>query len=312
MPLPLVPLIAAGAGLLGGGINAASQANQNRKNRAFAREMYERTRADNIEFWNMQNAYNDPAQQMQRLRAAGLNPNMVYGGSSGGTAGTAGSIPTPDVQTPQTRAPEWGNAISGAGLGYINAIYDLEIKQAQTDNLKAQNQVILQDAMLKAAQTKATQVSASRGEFNLGFESELRDTSLQARKEQLRQLQVTTDLSINRDAREAAMNSTSIKEAIERMANMQEQRLTMQLERSRTKEDITRIRAEKRRLDETVEQLKKSNVMIDLDIELRKQGINPQDPMWARVVGRLLSNFFEPDGTFQSTTGNIWSRLFGR
>lgn len=31
-----------------------------------------------IDFWNMQNAYNTPAAQMARYQAAGLNPNLVY------------------------------------------------------------------------------------------------------------------------------------------------------------------------------------------------------------------------------------------
>lgn len=33
----------------------------------------------NLTMWNMNNAYNDPSAQMQRLKAAGLNPNLVYG-----------------------------------------------------------------------------------------------------------------------------------------------------------------------------------------------------------------------------------------
>lgn len=31
------------------------------------------------DFWHAQNAYNDPAAQMQRFKAAGLNPNLIYG-----------------------------------------------------------------------------------------------------------------------------------------------------------------------------------------------------------------------------------------
>ena len=33
---------------------------------------------ENVEFWNMQNAYNDPSAQMARLKEAGLNPNLIY------------------------------------------------------------------------------------------------------------------------------------------------------------------------------------------------------------------------------------------
>ena len=47
---------------------------------------------ENVEFWNMQNAYNDPSAQMARLKEAGLNPNLIYGQSSGSAAGNAGAI----------------------------------------------------------------------------------------------------------------------------------------------------------------------------------------------------------------------------
>lgn len=43
----------------------------------------------NLNMWNLQNAYNDPSAQMARLQAAGLNPNLVYGG--GNVTGNAAS-----------------------------------------------------------------------------------------------------------------------------------------------------------------------------------------------------------------------------
>lgn len=46
----------------------------------------------NIKMWNMQNAYNTPAQQMKRLEAANLNKNLIYG-SGNVTGNTAGSAP---------------------------------------------------------------------------------------------------------------------------------------------------------------------------------------------------------------------------
>ena len=57
----------------------------------------EAANAYNLQMWHMQNAYNDPSQQMARLKAAGLNPNLVYGKGATTTAGS----PTPYVK-PQT------------------------------------------------------------------------------------------------------------------------------------------------------------------------------------------------------------------
>ena len=46
----------------------------------------------NRAFWDMQNKYNHPTQQMSRLKEAGLNPNLIYGQSVAGATGSAGSI----------------------------------------------------------------------------------------------------------------------------------------------------------------------------------------------------------------------------
>lgn len=275
MPLPLAPLIVGGAALVGQGINSLTQSGMNRRQMKFSREMYERQYADNIAFWNMQNAYNSPQAQMDRFQAAGLNPHLIYGQ---GNSGNAGAVATPDVVRPELRSPEWGNAVSAGGLAYINAIYDLDIKAAQADNMKAQNTVLLQEGLLKAAQIAATEAGTDTTRFKLGFEEELRSVSAEARKEQLRQLKVSTDLSVNKDAREAALNASNIKEAVERMVSMRQQR-------AHTRADIQRI-------NESIRQMQKDGILKDLDIELRKQGINPQDPLWARVVGRLLAKYF--------------------
>lgn len=54
----------------------------------------------NLEQWNRNNAYNHPAAQMQRLKAAGLNPDLMYGQNAGGAMGNSsapaqGSNPIP-------------------------------------------------------------------------------------------------------------------------------------------------------------------------------------------------------------------------
>lgn len=291
MPLPaaaIPALISAGGQVL----NSVGSVFQNHANRKWATKMYERQFNDNVRFWNMQNEYNSPENQMARFKAAGLNPNLIYGQ---GNSGNAGAIQTPDVQNVQFRNPEWGNALEVAGLTYMNAIADLDIKQAQVDNLKAQNSVIKQDALLKAAQTSGSMTSAERQRFDLELASELRETSADFRREQLRQLRTQIDLSINEDARRAAQLSSSLNEAVERMLNMREQRRMMPLERERMRRNI--------------EMLRKDNTLRDLDIELRKQGISPNDPLWSRVLGRVLSNIFTEEG-FNNSSGNIWKFLF--
>ncbi len=57
-------------------------------------DMQRRQNAWNLEQWNRNNAYNHPAAQMQRLKAAGLNPDLMYGQNSGGAMGNSSSPAT--------------------------------------------------------------------------------------------------------------------------------------------------------------------------------------------------------------------------
>lgn len=58
----------------------------------------------NIDMWNMQNAYNSPASQMNRLKEAGLNPNLMYGQGSTGNASSAPTQVAPGQKAPSRQA----------------------------------------------------------------------------------------------------------------------------------------------------------------------------------------------------------------
>lgn len=103
MALPLAPILAGAAGLISSGINAASTARTNRRAEAFSREMFEKQGAREIEYFDMQNRYNHPSSQMQRLQDAGLNPNLVYGS---GAQQQAASISSKPAAQPTFKAPQ--------------------------------------------------------------------------------------------------------------------------------------------------------------------------------------------------------------
>lgn len=256
---------AALAHVTGSAIDAASVAQLNKRQRKFA-----------IDMWNMQNEYNTPAMQMQRFKDAGLNPNLIYGQ---GNAGNAGAVATPEL-----RAPEFGKAISGAipaGLQALTEFTNVDMKIAQTDNLKAQQLVLQNEAMLKAAQTYDTLTSGDRKKFDLDQEILLKDVSADFRRESLRQLRTNIQLSINKDAREAAATSQSIEESFNRILNMQ-------VVREKDAEEIQRIK-------QNIQILKQQGVLNQIEINLRKAGINPNSGVWEKAVGAILSNSIKAD-----------------
>lgn len=132
---------------LGIGQSAASlglQAGQARKQREHERAMAEYAYNKDLDMWNRQNAYNSPQAQMERLQAAGLNPNMVYG--QGTVAGNTSS------QMPKYNAPRQNfNVQMPNVVGTISQFQDLEVKQAQTDLLKAQADLTTERSGTEAA-----------------------------------------------------------------------------------------------------------------------------------------------------------------
>jgi len=295
--MPIVEAIIGGLGsAIGSLFNSSSQEKINDQNIAFQREMYGRQWQNNLDFWNATNAYNSPQSQMKRFQEAGLNPALMY---SQGQPGQATVLKSPDTSPPELRSPEWGNALMG-GLPLLNAIADLGIKQAQTDNLNAQNTVIVQDAALKAAQTDQTLASTNRSRFDLDFDTEFRDTSAEMRKEALRQTKTNIDLSLNKDARDAVALATSVTEAADRMKTAYENRLSIELGRAKTAAEISSIKQDMSRVRENVKLLKQQGVLNQLEIEMRSKNMSFNDPLWSRMLAPILEKLITKGGDFLS------------
>jgi len=270
-----------------GGIQSFQGLSSDLVNFQMAERNYKRNRADTLADWDRQNAYNTPAAQMQRFRDAGINPNLVVG--SGGP-GNSTPVNTPDASAFQTDKSSSRNPPVDL-LATQLAQADLKIKAAQANNLNIQSDVIREDFNLRKFQ-------AERAGFDLGIEKQF---SADHRREAVRQLRTSTDLSISEDARRASLNSSNLKEGLERMLNMQQQRSNMVLDRSKTYSDIRRNNAETDRARKHIELMDKDGTLRSIEIELRNQGVNPNDPGWQRELMKLYHNIFG------STPGDIFN-----
>lgn len=111
------------------------------KTAEFNKEAAELEYQRNVEMWNMENAYNTPAQQMARMIEAGLNPNLVYGSgnvvgntSSGAPSYNAPMKPTPKVSPVVMQLQNLGGIsdVMRDILGIRGAIEDLKQKKIDT------------------------------------------------------------------------------------------------------------------------------------------------------------------------------------
>lgn len=82
-----------------------------------------------IEDWRRQNKYNDPSAQMARLKAAGLNPNMIYG--SGTAAATGSGAPaSPPKYSPADQ--EYNIQAPSSALSMLSQYQNIEKTKADT------------------------------------------------------------------------------------------------------------------------------------------------------------------------------------
>lgn len=129
--------INAGAGLLGNILNAGATRRENTRQRQFTMDMYNAQRRDALADWHMQNDYNSPAAQMQRLKDAGLNPNLVYG--SGSATQPAAQVRSSSGQGYNSKAPQVDTSFVGQSLMMF---YEFARTQAETDRIKAQKELL--------------------------------------------------------------------------------------------------------------------------------------------------------------------------
>lgn len=125
--MPVEPWLQLGASIL----NTGSQVYTNAKNRQWA-----------LQDWERQNAYNAPAQQMQRYKEAGLNPNLIYTQQN-----TAGPVKSTDAIAPKLDSDALAilsksNKLKLQDLSMQTAVAQLEATNAQVAKTRAEETYI--------------------------------------------------------------------------------------------------------------------------------------------------------------------------
>lgn len=231
-------------------LGAAGSIAANMVGNAGNRREQKRANQYNLDQWHRQNAYNDPKRQMERLQNAGLNPNLIYGTSPTSAVGNAGAV-----------APAKAADFSADNpLEHLSTYANFGVQQAQTDNLRAQSEVITQDAILKAAQTASTAAGTARSKFDLGLAQELKNTSVDAAKQNLKQLeQRTIETQINNEIKDA------------------------------TKADlIKKLHYEAANAAKILQGSELTNELRRLEINLNKLGVQKSDNLFFRILGQFM------------------------
>lgn len=147
--------------------NPIMQGVQNRKQRKWEEKMAQRQRDWAIEDWNRSNQYNSPSSQMQRLKDAGLNPNLVYGN---GTVGNATGMPRATSSGSYNPKP-----VQFDGGSVLASYVSTELQRAQTELVRANQLKARQESARIAADTVLKGIQSETAKYNLQFKSELKN-----------------------------------------------------------------------------------------------------------------------------------------
>lgn len=294
MPLPLAAI--------GLGISAAtglaqiwSENRQNKKNIEFQKETNEQQRQWALEDWDKQNAYNHPLEQMNRLRQAGLNPNLVYGKGADTTADAIRSVNTP---APQSR---FNTGVFDKLNAPLQQMYDLETKQAQIDNLGTQNALMQQEALFKQASTAKTVQDTAKSKFDLQQAGELKDSVIQNAKLQNEKLKADTAFTLDQNQRNAMSNSQDVKLTAEKI-------ITEKIAHAKDQSQIDLLKAQ-------LENLKQNTAIQVYERQLTEMGIHKSDPWYFRALMNLVNgNIVEPKQNYLGPSDpenaqRLWDKL---
>jgi len=156
-------LLSGGLGFLGnlggsiaGGIFASREAEKNRK---FQEKMYNKQVEDNIKFWNMQNEYNLPSAERQRLEDAGLNPYLMYSQGAGQNVATSAPAPAQAPHGAQASPGSFNTSIDLANLALVNQQKKESESREYLNYKEAENKEA--DTGLKGLQGEQLKISTS-------------------------------------------------------------------------------------------------------------------------------------------------------
>lgn len=103
------------------------------------RELQNSQNAWNVAQWNRQNQYNSPANQMNLLRQAGLNPNLIYGQLAGASAGSLESAGV-DISSPTPNNAAQVSGFGDLGVQIGNQMMQKELNDANIDYIREQTE----------------------------------------------------------------------------------------------------------------------------------------------------------------------------
>lgn len=246
--------------------NIAAQERINSSNQSFTREMYDRTRSDALEDARSQNEYNTPANQMARYRAAGLNPNLIYGSATNTPSAVIrpGQTPSGNSIAPKISHIPFGDAIAGG--------MDMMLKSAQLDQTRQVTKNLMVDNILKQLGVLGKQ----KDNIIKGVQA---DNAEDLWAELIEKLRTSNEILHNQDRFQSETYDARVNLLGQQLANMQK---------------------DGKLKDQMLQNLKREEELKKLNAILEANGLTGFDPLYIKSIIKFLTT-----GSFQEAVDEI-------
>lgn len=252
-------------------INTYQQNQANVDSNKEAENMYHEQRQNALADRAFENDYNSPAAQMERLKKAGLNPNLVYGNGAAATASVHTGQPSSNAPTAKAPPPlDMGQFFSNA-----LSVADMALKSAQTNLTAEQLNTQKNETMLKRALVENTAVdTTTKGLHNDLLRGTL-DADIATANANLQKIKMETQTMFSAQERAEIMNARNVKESVQRVMSMRQ-------ERAKSRQEVANLKQQEQNMLQDYNTKK-------LDEYMASHGISPNSPYWVKMVGALFN-----------------------
>lgn len=290
-PLITAGLIAAGSSLAGTGGQMIAQGKMNKKTRKFNEQNREIMRKWALEDWQRVNEYNSPKMQMQRLKEAGLNPNLVYGN---GADATVGPVRQSEGADWKPQAAEIQAGIGQAAGTALSAYQNAEHIKLQNNLLRSQDIIAQREAQLKATQEMALQLGILDKRFDLNLKEDMRPYNLQFRKKQVETLDQNIMESLTRMGNSTWQMNLNQQENERRQSRFVSDMSTADIQRQLMRLTMNKSEWEVKQIKQNIANLEKQGKMQgmlnDLQERMGETGITNSDPAWLKMLTKFMQD----------------------
>lgn len=160
-------------------MNRKDLMNMAQENRNFDLSMHRLKRSEALADWERNNDYNDPKQQMARLKKAGLNPNLAYG--AGTIANTSQPVRATQSSTNNQQAPRRDFSFSTS----LQNMIQMQAAKQQVDNLALQNELLNKTIEGKSIENERTRFDLDFNKSVQGYRQEKERLDIEGRRQSI-------------------------------------------------------------------------------------------------------------------------------